>query len=187
MPADDGSIKTASVQVAPALKSYRKKFEIISHVMLVAGTIGVLVYIVLSVVLGGEDDDAPRWVNVFIVFAVPQTLGLIGSITMSRLKKRERAENSTSECQFFADCFIYTFRSTLQPAETVYKVGYPDAVLKGENDSYGYIYIFSRGVFAVFAKEGLGDAELNAIRKCLRHNPEGDTAELKNYKNNEEK
>ena len=183
---DDGSIKTAQTEVAPALCIYRKKLELISIAMLIIGTIGVLVYVALSVVLSGENEDAPRWVNVFLVFAVPQALGLIGTITIERLKKREKAEGCTGECQFFADCFFYTFKTVLQTTVTVYKVGYPDAVLKGENENYGYIYIFSRGVFAVFAKDGLSEAELNAIRKCLRHNTEGEVAELKNYKSNEE-
>ena len=184
MLAEDGSIRTARVYVAPALNLYRKKLKLISLIALIVGAVGLVAYIALATVLGGETEDAPKWVDAFLVFAVPFTLGLIGYITLARLKSRERAENGTSECTFFADCFFCSYKSSkLEFAE---KINYSDAVLKKENDSYGYIFVFGKGLFLVFSKEGLEANELNAIRKCFHLAIDGDNAELKNYPKDEE-
>ena len=181
---EDGSIKTARIEDSGALSLYRKKYKIVSLILLIVGVVGTLVYIVLGTVLGGPDEDAPRWVDIFLVFAVPLALGLIGSITISRLKSRERKEGRTSECTFYADCFFYSLKSA--QGTTVDKFAYSDAVLKRENEKYGYIFVQSRGAFLVFSKEGLQDSELNAIRKRFGQSTEGGIAELKNYNLNEQ-
>ena len=182
MLSEDGSIRTANISVAPALKIYRKKLKIIALISLIAGAVGLITYIVLSAIEtdGGE---TPRWLDIFLIFAVPFTLGLIGFITIIRLGKRETAEERTSGCRFFADCFIYTSKSASELTETVEKIAYADAALKCENENYGYIFVLRKGLF-VFSKEGLEKAELNAIFKNLKHPTVGETAELKNYEKN---
>ena len=183
---EDGSIVTENIEIAPALQLYRNKLKIISIIMLIVGCVGMAVYIVLGTVLGGENEDAPKWVDVFLVFAVPFTLGLIGYITVKRLYKRETAENRTGECLFFADCFFYNFKSAQYPTGVSDKFVYPDATLRRENEKYGYIYVFSKGLFVAFSKQNLQTAELNSIRRCFRQSTEGETYELKNYNNIEE-
>ena len=177
---------TVRIPDAPALDLYRKKLKIIGLLMLIAGCIGVSAYIVLATVLGGENGEAPKWVNAFLIFAVPFALGLIATITFKRLHTREKASESSSECQFYSDCFICRSASKINPSETKEKFFYSDAVLKKENEKYGYIFVFGKGLFLVFSKEGLTEGELNAIRKNFRQQTFGEVAELKNYKSNEE-
>ena len=185
MISEDGSIKTANIAVAPALTLYRKKLKTVALISLIVSAVGLVMYIVGSC-FETENGEAPRWLDIFLVFSVPFTLGLIGYITIVRLGKREAAEERTAELIFYADCFFYNSKTAIQSSDTVEKIAYPDATLKRENEKYGYIYVFSRGIFAAFSKEGLSAAELNAIRKCFRHSPDGETCELKNYKKNEE-
>ena len=182
MLSEEGYIVTENTAVAPALNLYRKKLKIVALISLIVGVIGIIMYI-LGSVLEMEDGETPLWVNIFLFFAVPLALGLIGTITLIRLAKREKAENRTSECSFYADCFIHTSKSALNSQSTD-KIFYSDAVLKNENEKYGYIFVASRGLFLVFSKEGLKAEELNAIRKSFGKQVEGDTAELKNYEKN---
>ena len=180
MLSEEGYISTANTAVAPALNKYRTKLTFISLMSIIVGLVGVIIYVVASVV---DMDEAPLWVNIFLFFAVPLALGLIGFITLKRLKSREGAENAESHCQFYSDCFFYTFKSE-KCAVFTEKFSYPDAVLKRENNEYGYIFVTSKGLFLVFSKEGLQDCELNAIRKNFGKQTDGDAAELKNYENN---
>ena len=180
---EEGSIKTENIEVAPALNLYRKKLKIIALIALIIGVLGVIMYIVGSALETAEDGKSPVWVKVFLFFAVPLALGLIGYITIIRLNKREKAEVRTSECLFFEDCFFYTTKIINQP-QTVEKILYSDAVYKGEKDKYGYIFVLSRGLFLVFSKEGLQGVEINAIRKNFGQTTDGESAELKNYESN---
>ena len=179
---DEGSIKTENTDVAPALNLYRKKLKTVALISIIAGVAGIIMYIVGSV-LDMEDGETPRWVDIFLFFAVPFALGLIGYITIIRLGKREKADGRTSECLFYADCFFYTSKSSAQ-SQTVDKFFYSDAVLKRENKKYGYIFVTSRVLFLVFSKEGLKEEALNAIRKNFGKPFNGETVELKNYEKN---
>ena len=174
MLSERGSVKTKSVEAAPALNLYRKKLKIICIIMLIAGSLGLVAYIALSTIFD------KKWLDVLLIFAVPFTLGLIGTITVVRLHKRETQSQCISECEFFADCFICN--STVKGEPLTEKAVYSDAVLKRENEKFGYIYIFSKGLLLVFSKEDLTDEELNAIRKNFRIQIDGDIAKLENYK-----
>ena len=178
---EEGSIRTQNISVGPALWQYRKKLRIISLISLILGAVGLVMYIVGSA-LEASDGKGFSWIDISLVCSIPFTLGLIAYITIFRLKKREKEEDKTSECTFYADCFFYNCRTAQNPTEITDKFAYSDAVLKRENDNYGYIYVFSKGVLLAFSKVNLETAELNAIRKRFRQNVEGDTAELKNYK-----
>ena len=186
MVAEDGSIKTANISVAPALKLYRKKLKIYAVIALIIGAIGLIAYIVVSTVLETKTGVAPRWVKAFLVFAVPFTLGLLGLITIVRLGKRESQEMRTSECVFYADCFFYRSKSAFQ-SEICDKFCYSDAVLKRENEKYGYIFIIDKGWFSVFGKDGLEEKEINTIRKLFGQAEVAETVEIKNYKPDEDK
>ena len=181
---EDGSIKTARISEEHAFSLYRKNLKIISLISLIAGAVGLIAYIVLSVMLGGED-AAPRWVDAFLVFAVPFTVGLIFYITTVRVHKREKAACCTCECKFYSDCYFYSFKTVLKPTETVEMYFYPDAVFKRENEKYFYVYVISKKNFVAFSKEGLSESELNAVKKCFRLAVSGETAELKNYRKEE--
>ena len=175
------NIKTARIAVAPALNLYRKKLKIISLIMLAVGAVGIVLYLVLSIVFADDSGEAPLWVRAFLVLAVPFTLGLIGFIVIVRLHKREVAEGREAEILFYADCFVYSSKSLKELSESRQRFAYSDAALKGENEKFGYIFVNSKGLFLVFSKEGISDCELNAIRKCFRRSPDGETCELKNY------
>lgn len=170
---DNGSVKTKSIEVAPALDLYRKKLKLICIIFLIAGAIGLVAYIALSVVF------EIKWLDVLLIFAVPFTLGLIGTITIVRLHRRETQAQCVSESEFYADCFFCY--STVKGESLVDKVAYPDAVLKCENEKYGYIFVFSKGLFLVFSKEDLTVAEINAIRKNFRKEADGNIAKLDNF------
>lgn len=179
---DNKSITTATVPLEGALTAYRRKFKLISLAILIIGAIGVIAYIALSTVYGVKYDKEPLWVKFFLAFAVPFTLGLIGFITVVRLNRREAQEKNRANCVFYGDCFFYNIVNRQSE-----KFIYSDAILKSENENYGYIYILSRALLAVFSKEDLTVAEMNAIRKKLRKTvADGEeTAELENYKNEE--
>ena len=183
---EDGSVKTADISVVPALNEYRKKLKIISLIALILGAVGVIMYII-GAFFNTEDGGTPLWADICIVFAVPLALGLVGNITIVRLHKREKAANSTSECEFFADCFFCRTKTAFRPEGITEKFSYSDAVLKRETEKYGYIFVNGTGAFLVFGKEGLEESELNAIRRLLKVPvPDGEAAELKNYKPTEE-
>lgn len=186
MLSEKGSIKTAAIPVAGALDLYRKKIKLISLIMLIVGAVGLIAYIVSSTAVEIKYNKEYHLFNIMLIFAVPFTLGLIGYITVIRLHKREEKEGLISSCEFYADCFFH-LPHKLQPLAEE-KIGYADAVLKRENEKYGYIYVFSRGIFLVFSKEDLTCGELNAIRKNFRQPiPDGeDIAQIENYKNKEE-
>ena len=186
MTTEDGSIKTARISDEHAFVLYRKKSKTISLISLIIGSIGLITYIVLGTLLGGDDEDAPHWIDVLLIFAVPFTVGLIFYITSIRVHRREKTACSKSECTFYADCFFYTYTTSFNSAETVEKYLYSDAVFKRENEKYFYVYVICRKAFVAFSKEGLEDSELNAIKKCFRLAVSGETAELKNYKPIEE-
>lgn len=171
---ENGSLKTQSFEVAPALDLYRKKLKIICFIMLILGAVGVVAYIALSVFFEN------KWLSALLVFAVPFTLGLIGTITFVRLHKREVRFAGVSECEFFADCFICKTKSDIKTDEI--RVAYSDAVLKRETESYGYIFVLGRGLFLTFSKQNLTVSELNAIRKNFKKQVVGDVAELQNFK-----
>ena len=187
MVTEDGSIKTARISVAPALNMYRKKLKTVSLISLIIGALGVIMYIV-GAFFDTEDGGSPLWVDIFLVFAVPLALGLIGDITLIRLNRREQKEMPASECIFYADCFFYNCKTAFQSEETQEKFTYTDAAIKRENDKYGYVFVTGKGAFLVFGKEGLEERELNTIRKLFNSPvPDGETVELKKYDSNEEK
>ena len=176
---DKGSIKTASISVESALVIYRRKIKIISLIMLIVGAVGLVAYIALSTVF------EKKWLDALLVFAVPFTLGLIGTITIARVHKREKLKPVTCRCEFFADCFFCKTKTATSQQETnTDKFAYADAVLKSENEKFGYIYVLSRGVFVPFGKEDLTDDELNAIRKNFRKpiRDGEESAKLENYR-----
>ena len=177
---EDGSVKTARIAVAPALELYRKKLKLLSLIALVVGAAGFIAYIATSVVLELKTGDSPGWLDVLLLFAVPFVLGLVGIITISRLKSREIKENRYSEFSFYADCFLYGTKTSNQ-AEISNKFLYSGTVLKKENEKYGYIEIIGKAVILPFSKENLSLSELNAIRKQFGQHPDGETQELKNY------
>ena len=181
---DKGSIKTASVSVESALVVYRRKIKIIALIMLVVGSVGLAAYIALSTAF-----DEIKWLTALRVFAVPFTLGLIGTVTIARVHKREKLNPTTCRCEFFADFFFCTTK-TAPPRESsdTDKFAYMDAILKSENEKYGYIYVLSRGVFVPFGKEDLTDEELNAIRKNFRKPVQDgeDLAKLENFSEGDE-
>ena len=183
---EEGSIRTENISVGPALWQYRKRLKTISLISLIVGAVGLVMYIVGSA-LEAADGEGFSWIDISLVCTIPFTLGLIAYITLVRLKKRERDEDRTSECIFYADCFFYNSKATHGPA-VVEKISYTDAVLKKENDNYGYIFVSSSGLFLVFSKESLQSGELNAIRKNFRQAISGgdEIAELKNYKENKD-
>ena len=182
----EGSIRTQNISVGPALWQYRKKLQIVSLIALILGAVGLVMYIIGSAIEAG-DGKGFSWIDISLVCAIPFTLGLIAYITVIRLKKREKDEDKTSECTFYADCFFYNSKAT-QGSATVEKICYADAVLKKENEEYGYVFVSGRGLFLVFSKQGLQEAELNAIRKKFNKAiPDGEEiAELKDYPNTEE-
>ena len=182
---EEGYISTENIAVAPVLTEYRKKLKIASLISLIVGIAGVIAYVVLSVVLMDAGGDSPRWVDIFLIFAVPCAFGLVLYISFVRLHSREKAEGAKAKCLFCADCFVYNCKSLQKITETVEKTAYADAVLKRENEKYGYIFS-KKGLFFVFSKEGLKAEELNAIRKNFSKPFDGETSELKNYKPNEE-
>lgn len=181
---EEGYISTENIVIAPALTEYRKKLKIASLISLIVGIAGVIAYVVLSVVLMDASGDSPRWVDIFLIFAVPCAFGLVLYISFVRLQSREKAEGAKASCLFCADCFVYSCKSPQKLTETVEKTAYADAVLKRETEKYGYI-VSKKGLF-VFSKEGLKEEELNAIRKSFSKPFDGETPELKNYKPNEE-
>ena len=174
---ENGSVKTKSIEVAPALDLYRKKLKLICIIFLIVGSLGLVAYIALSTVF------EKKWLDVLLIFAVPFTLGLIGTITFVRLHKREAQAQCVSESEFFADCFIFKTQNARGEKNTD-KFSYADAVLKRETEKYGYIFVLSRGLFLVFGKEDLTIPELNAIRKNFRKTVDGETAELEKFKDN---
>ena len=182
---EDGSIGTESIAVAPALNLYRKKLKIFALIGLIVGLAGVIAYVALTIVLGIKYEEAPSWTEALLIFVVPFAFGLIGTITIARLKSRERAENCTAKFVFFNDCFVYSFKSALNPEETVKRFSYSDACIKKENESYGYIFITGRGLFLVFGKGNLSENELNTIRALFGNKTTAETIELKNYKSEE--
>ena len=182
---EEGSVKTARIAVAPALELYRKKLKIFSVIALIIGAVGIVAYIALSSVLEIKEGDAPRWADAFLIFAVPFVLGLVGYITIRRLKSRENKENRTSEFTFYADCFLYSTKTAYQ-AEISNKFLYSGTILKRENEKYGYIEVVGKAVILPFCKENLEISELNAIRKQFGQNPNGETQELKNYTQSKE-
>ena len=183
---DDGSIKTANIGVGPALWLYRKKLTIIAVLLLIAGACGLIAYVSIKSVFDIRDGEAPQWVDAFLVFALPFAFGLVGCITLKRLKSREKQENRTGECVFYADCFFFNYKTAVQLTEKSEKFIYSDAVLKSENEKYGYVFVSNKGLFLAFSKEGLEEGELNAIRKLFKKPVSGETKELKNYKTEEE-
>lgn len=181
----DGSIKTESAENGKALGLYRKKQKIVSLVLLITGAVGLAAYLVASSLLIAVFNGAPRWMDIFLVFAVPFTLGLIGCVTIARLKSREKKEGRTSEMQFYADCFIVKAQTAQTPSESK-RISYLDGILKCENEKFGYILLIRRPVILPFSKENLGADELNAIRRLFKIQIDGECAELKNYKTEEE-
>ena len=177
------NIKTARIPVAPALNFYRKRLKIISLLMLAVGAVGIVLYLVLGVVFAEDSGEAPRWVNSFLVLAVPFTLGLIGFIVIIRLHRRETAEGREAEISFYADCFVYSSKSLKELSETRQRFAYSEAALKRESEEFGYIFVNGKGLFLVFSKAGLKEEELNTVRKNFNVSVDGETVELENYKN----
>lgn len=177
---DNKSITTATVELSVPLSEYRKKFKFVSLLLFIIGLIGVVAYIVLSTLYDIKYGKDPVWVKLLLISAVPFTLGLIGFITVVRLNKRAAQAKDFANCVFYGDCFFYNVEN-----KSSLKFVYADAVLKSENENYGYIYVFSKGEFAVFSKEDLSETEINTIRKKFGKNTDGETVELENYKKEE--
>ena len=100
---DDKSITTSTVALDGALSIYRRKFKLISLVLLIIGAIGLITYIVAGTLYEKE----PLWVKFMLAFAVPFTLGLIGFITIIRLDRRAKTDGHKANCTFYSDCFFY--------------------------------------------------------------------------------
>lgn len=177
---DNKSITTSTVEVSLPLRVYRRKFALISLILLIVGLLGVIAYIAVGTWYDIKYGNEPLWIKLMLISAVPFALGLIGFITVIRLNKRAKRENDFSHCEFYGDCFFYNTEK-----KSSEKFAYSDAVLKSENEKYGYIYVFSRAYFAVFSKEELSERELNTIRRKFRKSTDGETVELENYRKEE--
>ena len=183
---ENGGINTQRIEVASALILYRKKIKILLIVALIVGTLGVIAHLGLSSALQIIDGKTPIWVEVILfVSAPPFVLGLVGTITLARQRSREKKDNCKAQFVFYGDCFFYKFSNTQTIEPMNRKFFYSDAVLKGENENFGYICLLRNSTVLPFSKENLEEKELNAIRKNFGKPAGGETAELKNYKTEE--
>ncbi len=166
-----GCIKTESVSMADALITYRRKPKLISLIMLIIGAVGLFGYMVLAAVLETAFDESPLWIDAFLVFAFPFTLGLIGFITMVRLNRSAKKHDEHSCCVFYADCFFYNGE----------KLGYGLCSIKREIQNYGYIFAMNGNLFLPFSTTGLSETELNTVRALFRQSVSGECVQLEKF------
>lgn len=103
------SIVSEPMSAGEAISSF-KKYLPISIVASAIGGAGLIAYIVLATIFGGDGlFGGPAWVSAFLIFALPFTLGLIFALSIRSLEKlKGTLKDDFFSCEFFSDCFLIT-------------------------------------------------------------------------------
>lgn len=163
----DNSIVCEPVSAGEAIGSY-KKFMPAAIAVCAVGGAGLIAYIVLSTIFGGEGIfDEPPWVSAFLVFAVPFTVGLIFALSIRSMERmRENLKDNFYACEFFSDCFLIT-ESKGGEQLSVRKEFYENIVrVKIKN---GCLLAYANDAHLVPARiSGLSAEQLNTLKKLMR-------------------
>ena len=161
-----GSILTEKATVGEARKARTKNILWLWIIFLVIGSIGVLGYIVGSVLQELYPDDF-KWTDILLLAVIPFTLGLIFTLATRIQKKDDSKTNDLVTCsEFFSDCIIFrSFKGDEQIS--VIRVNYTQIVLTNRRINFLYIMVPQGVSYPVFVG-GLSQTELNTIDHQLK-------------------
>lgn len=174
-----GSILTEKITVGEARKARTKNMSWLWIILLVIGAIGVLGYLV-GTVLEEIYESEFWWVDALLFAVIPFALGLIFTLALRIQKKSEiKTDDISTNCELFSDCLIFReFRDGEQLG--VFRITYPQILSVKQRGCFLYC-IIAQGIAYPLFLGGISEAEINTIRKQLklRVSENADTVELK--------
>ncbi len=171
-----GKITTKTISVSKANACYRAALQVISAILLLIGTAGLVAYVVLGIVFKEE----PAWVTAFLAFAIPFAVGFMGTFGVAHLNHAEKMSNMTSFCVFYADGFVYSSDGSAGKKEEF--CNYSSCNLKGKKCGYWFLFDRKSGTFMQFYIKDLTALEVNTLKKLFNQPYDvAETLTLKNY------
>ena len=161
-----GSIRTEQIAVGEARKARVKNMLWLWIVLLIVGAIGVVAYLVGSVLEELYQSEFV-WVDIALFAVVPFTVGLIFVLAIRLQKKADLNTNEIlTGCEFFSDCIIFReFKDNEQLG--VFRITYSQIVLVKQRASFLYCTIPQGIAYPVYLG-GLTQVEINTIKKQLK-------------------
>lgn len=163
-----GTIKTEFSDFAGMQKKFHSTVKIISIILLIVGSLGLIAYLAVSTVLETDYENAPAWCDALLFFAVPFAFGLVFLIIIVAQQKQARKNaDAVNIYEFFSDCLIIRgARAGIQTA--VFRAEYAKVAKVKEMGEYLiFYYVASTSLFPI-DKRQLSEEELNTIKKLLR-------------------
>lgn len=170
-----GSVLTEKATVGEARKARTKNLMWLWITLLVIGAIGVVLYIV-GTVLDEVYEGGAEWSDAFIFAVVPFTLGLIFVLAIRMQKKSDlMTDDIQTGSEFFSDCIIIrSFKNDEQIS--VIRLNYSQILLVKRRASFLYLMI-AQGISYPVYIGGLSETELNTVNKQLKL-PVSESAEI---------
>jgi len=170
----NNTIKTEFSDFVGVQKKISSTLKIISIILLVTGSLGLVAYIAVSTALETIYESAPVWCEALLVSAVPFAFGLIFLLTINaRIKQSGKNAGTVNSYEFFSDCLVIrSSRAGMQLG--VFRADYSKIIKTAEKGGYLLFYYAASAAVFPLDKTKLTAEELNTVKKLLRARlPEG--------------
>lgn len=164
---ENRTIKTQFCDFESAQKALTHRLFVLSVIMLVIGSAGIIAYIALGTIFETPEGKTPLWVDAFLFFAVPFAFGLIFTISLTRqVKNAKKFAGSVNDYEFYSDCLIMSeIRHGVSVG--VARLEYNQIVKVRQKGKY--LFFGYRNGMAVYPMDitALSAEELNTVKKLL--------------------
>ena len=142
-------------------KELNGKSKLISLIMMIIGAVGLIVYVLLGTFIPGE----PKWVELFLLFAIPLGVGLVCLVTINITNKKSLEGDRELKLVFSEESYIV---SEIKNGEKVAEVNvyYKDVLKTRETQNYFFIYQ-SQTIAHPVKKSDLTTEQLEQVKKLI--------------------
>lgn len=148
-------------------KELNGKSKLVSLIMLIVGIAGLIVYVLLGAILPGE----PKWVELFLVFAIPFGVGLVCLVTINITNKKSLEGDRELKLAFSEDSYMVSEVKNGEKIAEV-KVYYKDVLKTRETKNYFFIYQNLTIAYPI-KKSDVSSDDLNKIKNLISEAKKG--------------
>ncbi len=125
-----------NVKVSAELqKELNGKQKLISLIMIMVGIVGLIVYVLLGTFLPGE----PKWVELFLIFAIPLGVGIVCYVLGNITNKKSLEGSRELKLIFNEDSYMVIETNNGEKIAEI-KVYYNEVIKTKETKNYFFIY-----------------------------------------------